>query len=179
MISDQAKTGIHQILLRAAKSRLPLDAGDVCDIEPLTKVGRDDMPEENIVVLTISSLLFRLLLILHVDETPATRRYFAGNAGDRPFREVFYETANLCGGAMNQELLRYFPDLGMSTPYTLNSRCVSFLEELKPGYLSQFAITINGSVRMAATICMCEYAPIDFAYDGNAAEETTGELELF
>jgi hypothetical protein len=80
---------------------------------------------------------------------------------------------------MNQALLRYFPDLGMSTPYVLNARCLPHLHELKPGLLSSYSVTLNGTVRLAATVCVCAHAPIDFIADTGALEETSGELELF
>ena len=38
---------------------------------------------------------------------------------------------------------------------------------------------INGSVQLAATVCVCAHAPIDFVADMTAVEETSGELELF
>jgi hypothetical protein len=178
VISDRAKDGIRRIFLKAAAARLAPRPGDACRIEPLPPDKTGNTPEEHIVILTISSLSFRLLVILHVDETPATRACFAGEAAV-PFREAFYEIANLCGGAINQELQRYFPDLGMSTPYTLGGRCIDFLGALKPAYLSRHAISINESVRMSATLCLCAYAPVDFAYDDKVVEETAGELELF
>ena len=67
----------------------------------------------------------------------------------------------------------------MSTPYVLNARCLPHLHELKPGLLSSYAITLNGDVRLAATVCVCAHAPIDFVADTSALEETSGELELF
>lgn len=80
---------------------------------------------------------------------------------------------------MNQELLHYFPDLGMSTPYVLSARCLGHLPELKPGLLSSYSITLNGSVQLAATVCVCAHAPNDFVADTSAIEESSGELELF
>ena len=80
---------------------------------------------------------------------------------------------------MNQELLSYFPDLGMSTPYVLSARCLPHLEELRPDYLSSYGITIRESVQLAVTICVCANAPIDFVADISAVEESSGELELF
>ena len=179
MISDQAKKGIDHIFMMSAKSRLALDSGDTCAIEPMKESKLNEMPEKNIVVLTISSMQFRLLMIFHIDENPATRAYFVRDAKDKTFGDVFSEVGNLCCGAMNHELLRHFPHLGMSTPYTLSSQCVAYLGELKPGYLSRYAITINGSVQLHATLCVCEYAPLDFAVDTTAAQEETGGLELF
>lgn len=179
MISDQARRSIEQIFIKAAKARLVLDSGDFCDVAPLGGDKAGEMPEKNIVVLTISSILFRLLLIFHVDESPTTRAYFVRDAGDKSFAEVFSEIGNLCCGAMNRELLSHFPDLGMSTPTLLSSRCVSFLGELQPGYLARFAITINGAVELHASICLSGYAPLDFAVDLCVAEEETGVLEMF
>ena len=63
---------------------------------------------------------------------------------------------------MNQELLEYFPDLGMSTPYVLSARCVPYLEALKPEFLQSYSVTINDAVQLGATVCMCAHAPIDF-----------------
>jgi hypothetical protein len=80
---------------------------------------------------------------------------------------------------MNQELLHYFPDLGMSTPYVLNARCLPHLHELKPAHVSSYSLMLNGAVPLAATVCVCTHAPLDFVADTSAVEETSGELELF
>ena len=156
-----------------------MEAGDSCEIVPVREGAAGPERTENVVVLTISSIVFRMLLVLHFDEDAVTRDYFLRNDQGATFREVFLETCNLCSGAMNQALLHHFPDLGMSTPYVLSAHCVPYLEELKPGYLATFAIAINGSVRLGATVCVCAHAPLDFIASVNAVEETSGELELF
>jgi hypothetical protein len=179
VISSHAKDSFERIFRKAAQSRLTLDSGDACDITPLGQGETGSRLAGDVVVLTISSIVFRLILVIHFDEDASTRDYFARNAPERPFQEVFLEICNLCCGAMNQELLQYFPDLGMSTPYVLHARCVSHLEALKPGYLSSHAVTINGSVHLAATVCVCAYAPIDFIADVSTVEDTSGELEFF
>jgi hypothetical protein len=179
VISNQAKDSIERIFYKAAQSRLPLQSGDVCDIAPIKQDGAGAASETHVIVLTISSILFRLMLILHFNEDASTRDYFGKDGAEGSFREVFSEIANLCCGAMNQELLRYFPDLGMSTPYVLSAHCVPHLEELKPDYLSSYAIRIRDSVHVAATICVCAHAPIDFVADMSTIEESSGELELF
>ncbi len=179
MISSHAKDSFERIFYKAAQSRLVLDPGDVCEIAPLARGKTDAVSESGVVVLTISSIVFRLLLVLHFNEEESTRDYFLKDATERSFQEVFLEICNLCCGSMNQELLRYFPDLGMSTPYILSEHCVPHLEQLKPDYLASYAVTINGSARLAATVCVCADAPVDFVADVSAAEETSGELELF
>ncbi|MFC0399840.1 hypothetical protein [Paraburkholderia rhizosphaerae] len=181
MISAQAKQSFERILEKAAQTRLTVDPGDTCSIAPQARHAAEPLvgDRSNVVVLTISGISFRLLLILHVNEDTATVEYFTKDSAERPFREVFQEICNLCCGAINQELLRYFPDLGMSTPYMLSARCLPYLEGLKPELLETWAVTINGSVELAATLCVCAHAPIDFAAEVSVAEDTSGELELF
>lgn len=179
MISEQAKQGVEYIFLKATQANLVLSPDDSCEITPMTDIGVADFPEETIVVLTISSFLFRLLTIFHINEDAETREYFTKGASDKSLVEVLSEIGNLCCGAMNRELLHSFPHLGMSTPYVLSRQCMEFLNELKPGYVAGYAININNTVQMHASLCLCEYAPIDFSVDMSSAEEETGELELF
>ncbi|CAB3756565.1 hypothetical protein [Paraburkholderia humisilvae] len=181
MISAQAKESFERILQKAAQTRLTVTPGDTCSIAVQGRHGAGALAADatSVVVLTISSISFRLLLILHFNEDTATVEYFTKDSAERPFREVFQEICNLCCGAINQELLRYFPDLGMSTPYMLSARCLPHLEGLKPALLETWAVTINDSVGLAATLCVCAHAPIDFTADVSVAEDTSGELELF
>jgi hypothetical protein len=179
MISSNAQASIEGILLKAARSRLPRQPGDACEIVPLAQAYDNARPEAKVIILTISSILFRLLLVFHFDDDASTRDYFAKETGDISLQDMLLEICNLCCGAVNQDLLPSFQDLGMSTPYVLSARCLPYLEGLKPDYLSSYAITINGSVQLAATVCVCAHAPIDFVADMTAVEETSGELELF
>ena len=196
MISEQARSSLRRILEHAAQSRLRLHDGDAIAIAPLeiqgprAPVGRGAgrlrrvmngaaYRQRRVVALTISSMRFKLMVILQVEETEATRDYFLRGRADIGFQDVFLEIANLFCGAMNQELLRYFPDLGMSTPYILDAHCLSHLEVLNSHYLSTQMITLNDTVRISAHLCVSAYAPIDFHADDAAVEESNGELELF
>ena len=179
MITSQAKDSIERIFQKAVRSRLPQASDDTCDIAPLAQSDISATSAANAIILTISSIVFRLLLVFHFEEDEAMRDYFVKDPEQGSLREALLETGNLCCGAMNQELLHYFPDLGMSTPYVLSARCLPHLEELRPDYLSSYAITIKESVRLLATICVCANALVDFAADISAVEESSGELELF
>lgn len=179
MISQQAKQGVEYIFLKAAKANLVLDANDTCQIVPVGDAEVKEFPEKTIIVLTISSFLFRMLIIIHINEDVATTDYFKGGASDKPLVDVVSEMGNMCCGAMNRELHRYFNHLGLSTPYVLSKASMAFLKELKPGHIAAYAITINDSVQMHVTLCLCENAPIDFTVDTSSAEEETGALELF
>lgn len=179
MISQQAKNGFGHIFVKAAKSHLILNAEDACDIIALPEMSLSKLKEKKLLVLTISSFLFRLVTIFHFNENQAARDYFKKGVSGETVTDVLSEIGNLCCGAINRDLLHHVSHLGMSTPYVLDSQCLPFLNELKPGFVTGYEININRSLQMHATLCVCAYAPIDFSVDMSAVEETTGELELF
>ena len=179
MISEQARKSVNQLFVSAAQAHLAMAPGDSVEIVALSDSRLIEPPEETLVVLTVASYLFRLLTIFHVDPKGPAAPYFDRSEAGRPFCDVFDEIGNMCCGAMNRELGKHFPHLGMSTPYVLSSKCMSFLAELKPGYLSQHRVEINGTVMMHVTLCLCAWGDIDFRFDAATVEENCGELELF
>jgi len=179
MISEQAKQGVNLIFTKAVKANLAVGASDSIEIELLRGTQIVETPEERIMVLTVASYVFRLLVIFHVNSDKGTEAYFTRSDPRRACDEVLGELGNLCCGAMNRELGNHFLHTGMSTPYMLESKCIPFLMELKPNYVSQHRIGINGTVFMHATLCLCAYAPIDFRADTASTVEETGVLEFF
>lgn len=178
-VSESARHAVDHVFAKAARANLAMDAADAIDIERLPGTSIVETPEANIFVLTISSYLFRLLTVFHVDPEGATAAYFCRGEAGQTFQEAFGEVGNLCCGAMNRELGKHFLHTGMSTPNMLGRGCVVHLNELKPDYVSRHAITINGGIVMHVTLCLCAYAPIDFRVDPAAEIEETGALELF
>jgi hypothetical protein len=188
VITEQAKGSIERIFRQAAQLRLTVGAGDSCEITPsapresrASGARHDRAADSELIVLTISSISFRLLLVLHFDNDDATRAYYLGS-GEVTLEERLLEICNLCCGAMNQQLVGYFPDLGMSTPYVLSGQCVSYLDHLKPDFTASYRVTVNGAVQLGAIVCVCANAPLDFAAtvaEVTEAAESVGELELF
>ncbi|MDN7874298.1 hypothetical protein [Burkholderia aenigmatica] len=193
MISAQAKAGFERIFFDAARTRLA--SGGACDIRPSASPAHDGHDHahaksrakpkvpEHVAVLTISALHFRLLLALRFSDDDATRRHFAGatagTSSQRPLPEAFMEVANLCCGAINQALTVPFPDLGMSTPYLLSGSSIDYLHALAPNHVAAYDLTLDGDVRVGATLCVCANAPVDFHMPETATVDTGGELELF
>ncbi|MET3445845.1 hypothetical protein [Ralstonia sp. 1138] len=177
MIRSNAQESFDRIFRKAARTRLVRQTGDTCHID--TAAEGDTLSGDEALILTISSIAFRLLLVLRFDASEATRAYFMGDGVGRSFEEARLEIGNLCCGAVNQELLQVFPDLGMSTPYVVSARCLPYLDVLKPGYVAAYAVTINDAVRVGATVCVCAHAPLDFVADVSDEVESGGELELF
>ena len=181
MIRSNAQDSFDRIFRKAARTRLARQAEDTCHIASAVEgdAVSGAVSGEQALILTISSIAFRLLLVLRFDESDATRTYFTGEGTGRSFEEARLEIGNLCCGALNQELLQAFPDLGMSTPYMLSARCLPYLNVLKPVYVASYAVTINDTVRVDATVCVCAHAPLDFVADVSDEVESGGELELF
>ncbi|MFD1560641.1 hypothetical protein ACFSHT_34220 [Paraburkholderia silviterrae] len=176
MIGPQAQDSFERIFFAAARTRLVTDPQHACEIAP---APGDLAQGEHAVLLTISSMQFRLLLLLHVKDDEATRAYYMGGA-EGVLVDTFMEFCNLCCGAMNQQLVEHFPDLGMSTPYALGSQCLPYLRVLKPDHVKSYALTIDGTVRLGATLCICTRSPLDFvAVEAVEAHDSAGELELF
>jgi hypothetical protein len=180
-MSIQTKQNIEHAFHRAARAGLLRAPGDVCNIEPLERGKLGEQPAGNLLVITISSFVFRLLTIFRIAENPVNRAYYVRGSADRTLDEAFSEVANMCCGALNRELSGSFAHLAMSIPYALSGQCIAFLGELKPQYSPSYAITINDSVRLQVTLCMCCSAPVDVAAStaAVAVAENGGELELF
>lgn len=178
MLSEQTKRNFEDAFRRAAAASLVRSSGDVCDIERVPMREFTDKPGKKLLLVTISSFVFRLSTIFQVSQNDATRAYYCGTA-DLSVDEAFAEFANMCCGALNRELASEFPHLAMSIPYALNRRCFAFLDELKPQFHSTFNITINNSIKLQATLCMCCLTPIEFVPTAVEVNHDGGELELF
>lgn len=180
MISHTAQDSFERIFFQAARTRLTTDAAHACNILPIAAQSEAHAQlSSELFVLTIVSIDFRMLLVLQFAEDDATRGYYAAHSGDRTLREAAMEISNLCCGAINQQLVDHFPDLGMSTPYALSSHCMAYLEAIKPSYVAAYDITIEGAARLRATMCICASAPLDFVAQVDEVHESAGELELF
>ncbi|QGZ63762.1 hypothetical protein [Paraburkholderia acidisoli] len=176
MIGDHAKDSFQRIFTAAARTRLVAQEGQSCEVVPRAS---DEPQGENLVILTISSMQFRLIVALHFEDDERTRRYYVGDAS-RALTECFMEYGNLCCGAMNQQLVEHFPDLGMSTPYALGSACLPYLRELQPDYVQSFSLTLDYDVKLGATLCVCTQTPLDFVVSATMeTQDMGGELELF
>lgn len=182
MLSEQSKESLERSFRRVATTGLVRDPAHACVIAADKGPRTGAQPGEKLVVITISSFTFRLLVIFHIGESREMLEYFTGNEAGRPLEEVFYEISNMCCGALNREMTRDFPHLAMSIPYTLGGACAAFLDELRPQHVSTYAVTINETARLRVTLCLCCSAPVIFsaaAAEATQAPEATGELELF
>ncbi|TAK76090.1 MAG: hypothetical protein EPO12_17280 [Aquabacterium sp.] len=183
MISLQARNGFDHLLATAIKGAFAAP-GERCDVVAMADASR--IKEQKVVMLTVSSYSFRVMSMLYFTLNDATKQHFAAlnktstsEMDQQAFLDVISECGNICVGALNRELARHFPHIGMSTPNILDRHCVDFLQTLKAGYIKHFEVALGG-VTLHASLCVCDDADLDFIVDTRAAEEeSTGELEMF
>ncbi|HWT72998.1 MAG TPA: hypothetical protein VN361_12515 [Oxalicibacterium sp.] len=182
MISSSAKEGFNLLLTQALKDSLA-PSGACCDVSMLA--DDSSMRESKMAVLTVSSYLFRLMVMFHFTPDAATLAYFArlnnvaADIGEQACLDAIAERGNLCCGILNRELSAYFPHIGMSTPNVIDRHCAAYLRMLNCGHIQHFAVDIDQAPRLHVSLCISEYADIDLTVDTEAGGSCTGELELF
>lgn len=184
MISPQAKTGFEFFVTNALKAAVvscPDDSVDITLLEDSSEIKEDRM-----VLLTVSSYLFRAITMMSFTLNAATKQHLAAIHRGNPesmteadYLDVIGEVGNIFCGALNRDLSHHFPYLGMSTPNVLERECIDYLHELDASYIRHFRVVINDGVTLHASLCVCDFADIDFVVDTSVVEEGNGELELF
>jgi len=179
LLTEQSRLGLERALHSAIKTHLVRDSADVCVISRSEK-ALPPSTDGKLIQITISSFTFRLIVMFHIDESPTLSAYFKGLHREAVLEEAFYEVANLSCGALNRYISRDFRHLAMSIPYTLDAACGAYLSELRPEHVSTTIVTINDTIRIALTLCLCCQAPVSFqAAPPQAESGSDGALELF
>jgi hypothetical protein len=186
-VSERARQGLDQFVAAAVKSSLAQSAGDFAIAQTDEPLAKDS--EREIVMLTVSSYMFRVLLFMHFDRNAATRAHFSALANvavegmdDDRFIDEVMERGNLCCGALNRDLALFYPHIGMSTPCILKRSSVEHVGAIKPAFTRRYRAQVGPGLAMHFTLAVCAFADFDFAFEPRAAEEledTAGELEMF
>jgi hypothetical protein len=171
MISPHAQEGFDLLLIRSLKASLP-SALEHSEIGVTSDVA--GLVEQEAVVLTVSSYLFRLMVMIHF-------KHEAGTEGHdkQVFLDAIAEYGNLFCGILNRELGNYFPHIGMSTPNFLDGHCLSYIQMLNCSHIQHFAVDVDGSPLFHVSLCVSAYDDLDFEVAEDEASASTGELELF
>ena len=184
MITERGKTSFDHLLVSSLKIGMPVGGASVT-VEPIATLTK--IKEKKIVILTVSTYLFRAMVILYFKPDAATRAYFNRNAEegapeltDEEFYDRVAECGNICCGALNRGLGDHFPHVGMSTPNIIDRDCMHYTELLECGLERHYMITLDGSLTMYASLCVADYGKVDFHVDPISEEDqSVGELEMF
>lgn len=164
MITEQAKAGLDQLLSRALLGSV--GTADDAATQVTVLEGTPAFPETQVVALTISSYLVKLMVMIYFTPEHASL-------------DEIGEAANLCCGALNRDLGAFFPHIGMSTPNILYKQSALHLQSLPYSHLQHFRVDTAAGRAVHATLCVFAYDVIDFTVEQDQQPEETGELELF
>jgi hypothetical protein len=183
MISPQAQQALHQMVCRAIQASPLVVDGVAANVSAVPDLA--DLKAEQVVLLTVSSYLFRLTFLIYFSPDAPTYAHFAAvnnlalaEMGEQAFADAISECANMCCGNLNRDLVRTIAHLGMSTPNILDRRCVDYLGKLGDSHLQHFVLHNLQGPDFGVSVCINAFGPLDFADDLGPPEET-GELEMF
>ncbi len=184
-LTERARASFDLVVQTAlAKSLAP--EGERASVQIVSELPRKPK-EKKAVVLTIASDQFRLVLALLCRLDAETKSHFARlnrvdetEWSDQAFTDAVAECGNIIVGAMNRDLGRYFPNVGMSTPNLLDRDALAYLEAMGPGHRRLFHVT-GLALDFYATLFVAATAPVDFHAEVEALEDSvdSGELEMF
>ncbi len=184
MISTRARNSFDQMLILGIKASTGWRAPDACVVEIVPNLN--GIKETNVVVVTAASFLFRLSVFVYFTPDEATRHHFVPGDGENPattndqvFFDAIRECGNICCGTLNRELARVFPHVAMSTPNIIERECSYYLESLHGGHLQHFRAVTEDGTQFFATLCVREYADVDFEWVVAEVETESGEMEFF
>ncbi|MFT3857607.1 MAG: hypothetical protein QM742_08960 [Aquabacterium sp.] len=143
MVSDQAKASFDFLVEQAIRNNMLGDDKDACSIERVEDPAQ--IKNRQMVILTISSYAFRVMLFVHFTRDKATRAHFAAmkqqaEMDDAAFLDAVMESGNLACGALNRELGNFFPHLGMSTPGVLDHGSLEYVHALGAGHVRHWRV---------------------------------------
>ena len=121
MISNSAKAGFDYMLTAAMKASFLASSDQPCEVNPIESTGQ--IKEQQAVILTVSSYLFRVLTLIHFTLDAPMKAHLASinraevdDMDDRALLDVISECSNVCSGALNRELGSSTRTLGCRPP---------------------------------------------------------------
>lgn len=183
MISNNAQRAFGEMLVQGIKASLLASPDEPIAVTPVAQV--EGIAASEIVMLSISSYFFRLVVLVYFTPDEQTKAHFARlnkvpvSAMDaQALVDAIHECGNICCGSINRALSAVFPHVGMSTPNIMDKRCAHYRGVLESSHEQHVAIAIPGGPRLHASLCIKEFADLDFEIEA-VPVEAGGELEMF
>ncbi|MCW8929579.1 MAG: hypothetical protein OQL19_04995 [Gammaproteobacteria bacterium] len=186
MFSDDSQNNLLKIIESSIRDNLKADSlvfGN-CDDKEISE-------KENIIVLTLSSHTFRLILFWHFNFDSPTNDYIRSQLNkdekqlsdkeiEKQNMDFISELSNAYCGQLKRVLGHQFLHLGMSTPNPLNKDNFIFIDELECNFKNTRRIRINSNVNFYLSYCLCFQDNTDFIINPPKEDESeSGELEFF
>ncbi len=191
MITASALSSIEWLFDKSVRENSCVSPEDSCEV--ISQPDADSIHKslnKMLVVLNLSSYIFRIVALIEFNSDVSMVEHMAKIArspdkklADQTLRDAYAEFVNMICGTVNRRLCAEFGHVGMSTPFFLDSACVSYLSILNPTAVKSFDFIINGLAKFKLTACICvaKGKTLDFAIDQSDDPEAaaSGELEFF
>ena len=184
MISKRARESLDQMVTVGIIACLGGAEAEACKITLLPNSA--EIQESKVVVLTVASYLFRLFVLIYFSPDESTKTHFASinhidpaEMTEPELLDAICECGNICCGTLNRELARVYPHVAMSTPNIIERECANYLESLGAGHLQHFRALAGDGKLFHFSLCMRNYADIDFEWAPEVDAVSAGEMEFF
>ena len=140
-------------------------------------------------IFTVSSHLFRIILLLHFSKKQSLEQYVEDSLGERRdsiaegrFDDAIAELGNLFTGAFKRDIGKIVKCSGMSTPVKLEGKCLGFIEDLDVKHELSYTLMscqehiLSASLYVSFDHDVDKYLQSPIEVDD---ELSSGELELF
>ncbi len=184
---SKLEESLHESLKQTISSNsndLRITSTGVTDVTGMSETGRGHM-----LVLTISSYCFRLIIEIIQYHTEQTEAYIAdqlgievGHVTDDKYMDALLEFSNVLCGEFKRRLSGVSNSLGMSTPSQINKDCNKYLDSFTNMKAVKLQMT-QSNVPLMDVILLADAIPeIDEfinLHEVAVEEASSGELELF
>jgi hypothetical protein len=175
------KKTFRDSLMVAVSNRLESES----ELSARENIDMERIDAENAIALTISSHLFRILIVMYFDFNPTFSRFLTASLGDavkagnEKTYDFLYEVGNLYCGTMKRDLQTSVPSLGMSTPNLLKTEAMEHVRSLKLDQENHLELKYQGEGLMFASYFLSAYGDLDVTSVEQENETDAGELEFF
>jgi hypothetical protein len=181
------------IMQRSLRKNLNLSS--VLSIKPNDNTKRFDGIRNDLVIMTISSLRFKVSIFFVFPIDPRVQAHIGSilTSGSAPSEasadrstilDQYCEIANMICGQMNRELCKSFRFSGLSTPIAIDgTEMTEHVDKLRPNQRFDFDVAIGDGVEFSVIGCVfvSDSSILNFLLAESLEDDNNneGELELF
>ena len=186
MFSDESHKNLLNMIEDALRDNLSVDSINFYSSDESAPLEKEDM-----ILLTISSYSFRLIMFFHYTLDDKTRAFIrsqltqyneknSDQEKEKQYLDYLSELSNGYCGQLKRVMGEQFPHLGMSTPNQLDKNNYAFVHDLGCQVRNQKQIKINSDVNFFISYCLSFKDGQDFViHAAHKDESESGELEFF
>lgn len=189
MITPRTIAALEAVFERSLReTSVPSDDSRI-EIGRRTAFSGPVQEKRRLLVLTISSYEFRIVVLFDFNLDAHTESYFAQlfrspepRIAGQALADAFSEYVNMICGTVNRLISSENRLTGMSTPFVLETSCKAHIQRIHPEQTLIFNVKIGDAMKFDLVLCLCvsNGARLDFEVDLGSQEQTVGgELEMF